>query len=534
MRRNLRAIKLESFTDIVALLALYRPGPMQFIPDFIKRKKDKNLVTVPHPALAEVLQETLGLAIYQEQVIQIVQIIADFTLGEADELRRIMGKKIEKLMPAQKAKFLAGAERKHGLDTAKAEEVFAYCENFAQYGFNKAHAVAYAMITMQTAWLKKHYFAEYLCSTFNFDYDTPYKVLAYLYMFRLRHFTIVLPDINRSHFLFTLADAETLVCGLCIIKGVGADFAKHIVEQRTQGDFSDMRDFCVRMSGDSGLNKGALEAMVAAGVFDSLNPNRGQLCAQVDYCLKINKQLSTNRKQGMVDMFGHHEPIPSPPKNAANWDMQTVLKREYEAYGAYLTRFPMHHYRDELQRLGVINIGTHKVPMSPCLLVGCICSVKRFRDKHNQESASIECDDSHRLFSVRVDKDMFAGCAELLTAERLKEDTMIFIDGQRRRSSTGDMQIEATRIFSLSALRAAHCHAIALDIPHNDMVRLEAIKALLHQHRKMHGRGLAVTLSLEGNNQTIHLDDEWRVQPSNDFFQQLREDFPHIGYKLLR
>src|SRR5690606_14861164 len=311
MRELLKRARPDTFEDIIALAALFRPGPLGSGMDrqWCDRKHGIEEVSYPHPALEPVLKPTYGVIVYQEQVMQIAQVLAGYSLGGADLLRRAMGKKKPEEMAKERAKFEAGAAA-NGVDAKTATQIFDLMEKFAEYGFNKSHSAAYALVAYQTAWLKVHYPAEFMAALMSSDMDNPDKVVGFLNEAEAMGLAVLPPDVNSSAYMFEAIDGDedaqgrrtTIRYGLGAVKGVGRGACEAIIEARGDG-YRDLYDFCKRVD-SSRLNRRALEALVQAGALDALAPNRASLMLQLPEVLKATDQIAKNRAAGMFDMFG--------------------------------------------------------------------------------------------------------------------------------------------------------------------------------------------------------------------------------------
>ncbi|MCA1715249.1 MAG: DNA polymerase III subunit alpha, partial [Gammaproteobacteria bacterium] len=303
MRELLKRARPDRFEDLIALVSLFRPGPMALIPDFIDRKHGLAAVDYPHPALEPVLAPTYGVIVYQEQVMQIAQLLAGYSLGGADLLRRAMGKKDVAKMAQERIKFETGA-LEHGVDPRLGARIFDLMEKFAGYGFNKSHAAAYALIAYQTAWLKQHHPAHFMAAVLSSDMDNTDKVVGFLDEARVIGLGVLPPDVNASAYMFDAIDARTVRYGLGAVKGVGRGACEAITAERDRGGaFADLLDFCKRI--DSGkLNKRTLEALVNAGALDALGRNRPSLLLQLPEVLKATEQLAREREAGQNSLFG--------------------------------------------------------------------------------------------------------------------------------------------------------------------------------------------------------------------------------------
>ncbi|MFT4178921.1 MAG: DNA polymerase III subunit alpha [Thermomonas sp.] len=355
MRELLKRAKPDTFEDIIALAALFRPGPLGSGMDrqWCDRKHGIEEVSYPHPALEQVLAPTYGVIVYQEQVMQIAQVLAGYSLGGADLLRRAMGKKKPEEMAKERAKFEAGAAER-GVDPRTAAQIFDLMEKFAEYGFNKSHSAAYALVAYQTAWLKVHYPAEFMAAVLSSDMDNTDKVVGFLDEARALQLAVLPPDVNASTYMFEATDARTIRYGIGAVKGVGQGVCEAIAAAREEGGpFRDLLDFCKRVSA-SGLNKRTLEALIHAGAMDALAKNRASLMLQLPEALKATEQMTRNREAGMVDMFGNATgaaDIAIDLPECDEWPLTQKLQGERETLGHYLSGHPMDPYRDELQRL---------------------------------------------------------------------------------------------------------------------------------------------------------------------------------------
>ena len=301
MQQLCRQIGLASFEEIIALIALYRPGPMQFIPQFIEGKKDPSTVQIPHPLLKDLVQETYGVLVYQEQVMQSAQIIAGYTLGGADILRRAMGKKIKEVMDAQKQVFIDGAKATNNIDRKTAESIFALLEKFAQYGFNKSHSAAYAMLSYRTAFLKANYPVEFMAAVLTSEQGNADKLSTFLEECNAMHVPVLSPDVNASGGNFTPivdGDERSIRFGMAAIKGVGEGAAEVIIEERqNDGPYEDFTDFIVR-NADKAVNRRVIEALIKTGAFDSLGHDRAHLLHDLDSELAEANERRKDREAG--------------------------------------------------------------------------------------------------------------------------------------------------------------------------------------------------------------------------------------------
>ncbi|WP_196258278.1 DNA polymerase III subunit alpha [Pelagibacterium limicola] len=351
MRRALVDLKPDRIEDLIAMNALYRPGPMDNIPSFINRKHGREKVEYPHESLSAVLDETYGIIVYQEQVMQIAQLLSGYSLGEADMLRRAMGKKIKAEMDKQRERFREGALR-NGLKEALADNIFDLLAKFANYGFNKSHAAAYAWVSYQTAWLKTHYPHEFYAASMTLDMGQTDKLADFRREAEKKGIAIVPPCINRSEVNFSVHDGRVHY-SLCAVKGVGRQVAEHIVEVRGSQPFIDLSDFARRID-PRVINKRTLETLINAGAFDSLVKRREQVIAVADAIVSTAQRETSGRADGIEDMFATSQPDAIMlPEHVEPWSLTERLAREHAAIGFYLSAHPLDDYSELFEKLRV-------------------------------------------------------------------------------------------------------------------------------------------------------------------------------------
>ena len=342
MRRTLSAVKPTRFEDIIALNALYRPGPMDNIPMFGRRKNGQEAIEYPHPLLEGILQETYGIFVYQEQVMQAAQILAGYSLGGADLLRRAMGKKIQAEMDAQRATFVEGCAAHNNIAAAKANELFDLIDKFAGYGFNKSHAAAYALLTYQTAWLKAHHRAEFYAASMSFDVALTDKLAMFVEDMRRGGVECLAPDINASHAHFTVEDG-CVRYALGALKGVGEKAMEALVEERDgAGPFTSLENFAARVDPRL-LNRRQLESLAAAGAFDAVKPERPAVFAAAETILAHAASAHDQRTSGQAGLFGANSAEAAPirlPRDAS-WTLAQRMAAEREAFGFYFSAHPV-------------------------------------------------------------------------------------------------------------------------------------------------------------------------------------------------
>ena len=351
MRRALLDMQPDRFEDIIALVALYRPGPMANIPTYCARKHGLETPDYIHPKLEPVLKETFGVIVYQEQVMQAAQILAGYSLGEADLLRRAMGKKIRREMQKQRSVFVSGCTER-GIDKSQADAIFDLLERFAEYGFNKSHAAAYALVAYQTAYMKANYPVEFLAASMTLDMNNTDKLAEFRAEAERLGLKVDPPSINRSNVAFEV-DGNTIIYALAALKGVGSQAVEPIVAARGARPFADLADFAARIN-PRAINKRVLESLAAAGAFDAFERNRARVFMTVDQVLGRAQHAHETAAIGQNELFGGgdtREPIVLP--NVEPWLPAERLKREYEAIGFFLSGHPLDDYAGVLKKMRV-------------------------------------------------------------------------------------------------------------------------------------------------------------------------------------
>ena len=460
---SLAGVKPSNFGDIIALVSLYRPGPMDNIPLFGKRKAGEVPIEYPHPKLEEILAETYGIFVYQEQVMQAAQVMGGYSLGGADLLRRAMGKKKPEEMAKERVKFEAGAAERN-IESANASAIFDLMEKFADYGFNKSHSAAYALVAYQTAWLKAHYPAEFMAATLSSDMDNTDKVVTFLDEAREIGLAVLPPDVNSSGYMFEALDAKTVRYGLGAVKGVGRGACESIVEARQAGGpFRDLLDFLRRVD-SSKLNRRVLEALVNAGALDALGANRATLMLQLPEVIKATEQLARERAAGQVSLFGGggdapaiHIELPEAP----DWPLETKLLGERETLGHYLSGHPLDPWRAELQGLVGVSLADldhlwsskkDRRGEAAVVLAGIVTAVRRRGDT----MAFVRIEDGRGQLEVAFFREAFAESGHLLSRDRI-----LLVEGNLAEDQfSGGFVLRARQCWDFRALCAQHGHAI--------------------------------------------------------------------------
>ena len=404
MRDTLKKLRPDSLEDIIALVSLYRPGPMDNIPTYIARKHGEEKAEYPHPLLEQVLKETFGVIIYQEQVMQIAQLLAGYSLGEADLLRRAMGKKIKSEMEAQRDIFVQKSVER-GVDQKQAASIFDLIAKFAEYGFNKSHAAAYALIAYQTAYLKANYPVEFIAASMTYDMHNTDKLGVFREEANHQGIVLLPPDVNRSEVLFSVE--EKAVCyALAAIRNVGAQAMAEVVNERKNGEYKDIFDFVSRVPGES-LNRRALEHLIKAGAFDALHPNRNQLFGNIDMIMAYGSAQQRDRDSQQVSLFGGGSDIIQKPKllEITDWTALERLEHEFSAIGFYLSAHPLGGYKAALDTLRVTSSSLFAEKLDGqyrTIKVAGIVTGRKFKTSDKGRFAFITLSDIGGVFEISV------------------------------------------------------------------------------------------------------------------------------------
>ncbi len=483
MRDALRQMKPDSFEDIIALVSLYRPGPMDNIPRYIACKHGEEEPDYLHPDLQPVLEETFGVIIYQEQVMEIAKILSGYSLGGADLLRRAMGKKIKSEMEAQRQVFVNGAVAR-GVERGRASTIFDLVDKFAGYGFNKSHAAAYALVAYQTAWLKAHYPVEFLAASMTLDYGNTDKLGVFRQELARLGIELLPPDINRSQAFFSVEPVanggvrHAMRYALAAIRNVGAKAMEEMVEERDRnGPYRSLTDFASRLGAD-GANKRQLENLARAGAFDSLDTNRGRLHEGAEHIVRFAASAEAERSSGQANLFGSSDSsaesevglwLPDCP----DWPTMERLANEYEAVGCYLSAHPLDRYTHRLRRLGVTlakdvaSLAAGAETQMAGVVIGC------------QERTSNK---GERYAFVKF-SDPSDTCEMLVSAKLLRESRELVNAGQELHVTVGlgreegDARLYAREIRPLGDLLARDRGDVKLVV--NDKCAVDGIKRIL-------------------------------------------------------
>jgi len=457
MTQQAMKVAPNKIEDMIALIALYRPGPLgagEMINDFIECKHGRKKISYLLPELEEILKETYGVILYQEQVMQIAAKLANYTMGEADLFRKAMGKKERAIMEEQREPFIARC-LKNGLDKQIAEQIFNLIQEFAGYGFNKSHSTAYAILAYQTAYLKAHYPVEYMCAYLTSEMGDTDKVVQYLNETERMGIKVLPPHINHSYFEFTITgeSEKKIVYGLGAIKNVGENAAREIAQVRVEGGaFKSIFDFCERVNLHS-VNRKVIESLIKAGAFDGLGANRAQMMAVIDKAIEQGQNLRRSRELGQKDFFqilgpkkGAEKRAPERYPEIEEWDRAELLGYEKEVLGLYLSGHPMLRYQDIVERLGAFSVKDLAGLKADRLVVICgmITSYSERNTRKGERMANFKLED----LSGRVEVVVFPSAFNVSQSALKNVDQPVIVKGRVRHEET--IRIIADRVMTLN------------------------------------------------------------------------------------
>lgn len=535
MRDLIRRLKPDTFEEIIALVALFRPGPLQsgMVDDFINRKKGVSPVTYPHPLLEAILCSTYGVILYQEQVMQIAQTLAGYSLGQADILRRAMGKKKADEMAKQRATFIKGAIT-NGIDAPLANSIFDLMEKFAGYGFNKSHSAAYALIAYQTAWLKTHYPAEFIASTLSADMDDTDKIVKFIYECKRMKLEVLKPNVNTSGYSFVVNPSKTIEYGLGAIKGLGKAFSCALVKERkVAGDYQSLFDLCVRLYTYK-INRRFLEALIISGACDQLmnasrplREHRRAFMASIDKALRFAEQTQRNRSSGQIDLFAASaENTQNATPGIAQIDYINILpesnkeglQNEKKALGFYMTGHPLERYKKDLQQI-TSPIGKLAAQKSKKVDIGgLVVAVKKITTNAHQKMAVLTLED----LTGRLDAVIFNEVYEKKYAY-LNVDAMLVLSGEVVYDAfNAGIKLLTDNIMPWNMFQSEKVRALSLHIGQKTVAISKKIGQLLKPVRG--GTCPVIVHYINDKVRTkIRLGDEWSVNITEELLNNLNQ-----------
>ncbi|MEC6798809.1 DNA polymerase III subunit alpha [Photobacterium sp. S4TG1] len=531
MKDLIKRLQPDCFEDMIALVALFRPGPLQsgMVDNFIDRKHGREAVSYPdekwqHESLKEILDPTYGIILYQEQVMQIAQVLAGYTLGGADMLRRAMGKKKPSEMAKQRAVFEQGAID-NGVDGELSMKIFDLVEKFAGYGFNKSHSAAYALVSYQTLWLKAHYPAEFMAAVMTADMDNTDKIISLVDECHRMNLKLLPPDVNKGLYRFNVDDEGAVVYGIGAVKGVGEGPIENIISAREKdGHFKDLFDFCARIDTKK-VNKRVLEKLIKSGALDRLGPNRAAMLATLDDAIKAASQYHKAQESGQEDLFGVLTEAPEEVEHAyaniAEAPESVWLEGERETLGLYLTGHPINAYISELKHYTTWRLkdaqqtGRDKVAS----VAGLVIAARVMTTKRGSRIGLMTLDDRSGRMEVMLFTDALDRYIDLL-----EKDKIVVVSGQVSFDDfNGGLRMSAREVLDISEAREKHLRGVAISVTEEqiDEQFFSRFSQVLEPHR---AGTVPVHMYYQRSNARAKftLGTEWRVTPADKLLSDLK------------
>ncbi|PSV25051.1 MULTISPECIES: DNA polymerase III subunit alpha [unclassified Photobacterium] len=531
MKDLIKRLQPDCFEDMIALVALFRPGPLQsgMVDNFIDRKHGREAVSYPdekwqHESLKEILDPTYGIILYQEQVMQIAQVLAGYTLGGADMLRRAMGKKKPEEMAKQRAVFEEGSI-KNGVDGELSMKIFDLVEKFAGYGFNKSHSAAYALVSYQTLWLKAHYPAEFMAAVMTADMDNTDKIISLVDECHRMKLKLLPPDVNKGLYRFNVDEDGAVVYGIGAVKGVGEGPIENIISAREKGGhFKDLFDFCARIDTKK-VNKRVLEKLIKSGAMDRLGPNRAAMLATLDDAIKAASQHHQAEAFGQADMFGvltaAPEEVENKYANIPEAPDKVWLEGERETLGLYLTGHPINAYLSELKHYTTWRLkdaqqtGRDKVAS----VAGLVIAARVMTTKRGTRIGLMTLDDRSGRMEVMLFSDALDRYIDLL-----EKDKIVVISGQVSFDDfNGGLRMSAREVLDISEAREKHLRGLAISVTEQQID--EQFFARFSQVLEPHRAGtVPVNVYYQRSNARakLTLGTEWRITPADQLISDLK------------
>jgi len=533
MRMYLRDLKPTNIEDLIAMNALYRPGPMQFIPNFVNRKHGKETVEYPHELLEPILKDTYGIMVYQEQIMQTAQLLAGYTLGGADLLRRAMGKKDKDKMAQERVKFVAGAKEKHNINKDKAEDVFSIMEKFAEYGFNRSHSAAYSVVAYQTAYLKANYPAEYMASVLTHNMSNIDKISFFMEECKKMGIDVLGPDINESNTFFDVNSSGKIRFGLGAIKGTGDAAVDSIIQEREDnGAFSNIFEFAKRINLRA-VNKKTFEALAYAGAFDSFSDlHRAQYFFSpeneninlIEKAIKYGNNYKAEQDTSQASLFGGGAaveiPLPKIPP-CEPWSDIEKLKYEKEVVGFYISGHPLDQYKLELENFCTCQVDQYLDYKGKDINVAGIVSKTTVRQtKTGKTFALFSIED----YSGSIDMALF-GEDYLKLAHYIRPGEFLYIKGkvQQRYNSEDQWELKPVNIQLLSDIRSRLCKDLIINVDINNLKTNTVAK--LEDLFGTYNGSCNVRFMFYDTMENISVEmfcRKYKVEPNNDLLSELR------------
>ena len=528
MRGYLKKLKADCFEDIVAMLALYRPGPLDagMVDDYIQVKHGAK-VRYPHQMLEEILKPTNGVFLYQEQVMKSAQIMAGYSLGGADILRRAMGKKKVEEMAQQREVFVNGASKKN-IDEKKANEIFDLIDKFSGYGFNKSHSVAYAYISYQTAWLKAHFPAPFMAAVLSGVMDDTDRVAFTVGESKKKGVKVISPDINQSEYEFSINDNKTIVYGLGAIKGVGEALVNEIVFEREQnGDYLDIFDFCFRIE-KKYLNRRAIEALIYAGAFDIFGIKRATLISTYPSAVRQAEQRQSDLSKGQSSLFSDVDSHIEYEKKYIKGDFlsfKNIMMHEKKVMGYYLDRHPTDWYKADLKSIVCTLPKDIVFRNNRDVRILSLISDIVYRNTRKGQMASITIEDAERKINAAIFSQKLAQ-----TSEQLVLDEVVVISGKINKDFREQWQVVVDRVDSVDKVQLKFAKYLKIHLSQKNKNDYIELCSLLKEY---HGScPVIIEYESEQSSGRIPLSEEFDVSLDRELLDSIEEKLGHGKYKI--
>ena len=538
MKELIKSLRPDCFEDIIALVALFRPGPLQsgMVENFIDRKHGREQVSYPdaqyqHEWLQPILEPTYGIILYQEQVMQIAQELAGYTLGGADLLRRAMGKKKPEEMAKQRSVFEDGAKEK-GVDPTLAMKIFDLVEKFAGYGFNKSHSAAYALVSYQTAWLKRHYPAEFMAAVMSSEIDNTDKLLSLRDECKRMGLTVKAPNILEGKHHFSVNREGQIIYGLGGIKGLGEGPIGDLLEARGESAFTDLFDMCSRTDPRK-VNRRAIEALIKSGALDELGAERSVLMSALDDALRAAEQSAANEAAGMGDLFG--EVVPSAGngdpyrdhRRARSWTLRDILAGEKESLGSFLSGHPMDEFQQEVRKFSPRSIR-ELTAGSKQWVAGLIVDVRLVKTQRGT-MAVLQLDDGTGQIEATAYSEVYEQNRDLLV-----KDQIVLADGRLQMDDfRGQLSLRAKSFTTLEAARSSRVRELKLGLNSEAIER--GVSAELKRAFSAHSGDCPIVVEYKqsAGSAMVRFGDRYRIKPTDTLLDQLKELVGHDSVELV-
>ena len=523
MKDLIRRLQPDCFDDIIALVALFRPGPLQsgMVDDFIARKHGKAEIEYLDPALESILKSTYGVILYQEQVMQIAQVLAGYTLGEADLLRRAMGKKKPEEMAEHRGVFVDGATSR-GVDKRRAMHIFDLMEKFAGYGFNKSHSAAYALLSYQTAWLKTHYPAAFMAAVLSADMDRTDKVVNFVEESRALGLNIAPPHVNECVYRFSIADQRNVRYGLGAIRGAGEAALHGVIEERARnGPYRDLFDFTRRID-QRRVGRRVIEALVRAGALDGLGPSRASMMLTLTDAMLAAEQLARDSSTGQNDMFSSAltgTGVESRFETGVEWSEEERLAGEKETLGLYLTGHPITRFESEIEKIASARLSELQPSRGQTRTIAGLVAGLRTINTRSGRMAIATLDDRTARIEVRIYSELFSNCREILVKDRL-----LVVEGEVEIDDfSGECAMVASTVQDLEAVRERRARHILIQLDGSSMGDgvVGTLRAAIESYRTGRTR-ICIDYCRSDARAKLALSEAWAVRPADDLIARLR------------